>query len=75
MNHYGIKGIPYEWFKSYLTNKQQLTPGNNIQSELSRIAFGMPQGLTLGSLLFLKFINSLSKAIIFSSVHHFADDI
>ena len=21
MNHYGIKGIPYEWFKSYLTNR------------------------------------------------------
>ena len=75
MNHYGIKGIPYEWFKSYLTNKLQFTPGNNIQSELSRIAFGMPQGLTLGPLLFLKFINSLSKAIIFSLVHHFADDI
>ena len=27
MNHYGIKGIPYEWFKSYLTGNslQQLT--------------------------------------------------
>ena len=25
MNHYGIKGIPYEWFKSYLTNRQQFT--------------------------------------------------
>ena len=21
MNHYGIKGIPYEWFESYLTNR------------------------------------------------------
>ena len=34
MNHCEIKGIPYEWFKSYLTNRQQFTTVNNKQSEL-----------------------------------------
>ena len=74
MNHYGIKGIPYEWFKSYLTNRQQFTTVNNKQSELSSIEFSILQSSILGPLLFLICINDLSKVIIFSSVHHFADD-
>ena len=74
MNHYGIKGIPYEWFKSYLRNRQKITTVNNKQSELSSIEFGVHQGSILGPLLFLIYINNLRKAIIFSSVHHFADD-
>ena len=58
LNHYGIKGIPYECFKRYfLTNRQQFKTDNNRQSELSNIEFGMPQGSILAPL-----------------VHHFADD-
>ena len=41
MNHYEIKGIPYEWFKNYLTNKQYITTVNNKLSELSSIEFGV----------------------------------
>ena len=74
MNHYDIKGIPYEWFKSYLTNRQQFTTVNNKQSELSSIEFSILQSSILGPLLFLICINDLSKVIICSSVHHFADD-
>ena len=74
MNHYGIKGIPYEWFKSYLTNRQQFTTVNNKQSEISSIEFSILQSSILGPLLFLICINDLSKVIICSSVHHFADD-
>ena len=73
MNHYRIKGIPYEWFKSYLTSRQQFTTVKK-RSELSSIEFDMPQGSILGPLLFLIYIKDLSKVIIFSSVHHFADD-
>ena len=76
MNHYRIKGIPYEWFKSYLTSRQQFITVKKW-SELSSIEFDIPQGSILGPLLFLYiyiYIKDLSKVIIFSSVHHFADD-
>ena len=69
-----IKGIPYEWFKSYLTNRQQFTAVNNQPSELSSNEFGVSEDSILGPLLFLIYINDLSKAIKFSSLQHFADD-
>ena len=67
--------IPYGWFKGYLRNRQQFTTVNNKQSELLSIDFGVPQGSILGPLLFLIYIHDLSKVIMFSSVHHFADYI
>ena len=33
-NHYGIRGTPYELFKSYLKNRQQLI---TVNSELSKL--------------------------------------
>ena len=38
-NQYGIKDIPYEWFKSYLTNRQKFTTVNKKLSEHSSIEF------------------------------------
>ena len=57
MNHYGVRGISQEWFKSYLTNRQQFTTVNNRQSEFSSTEFGGNQGSILGHLLFLIHIN------------------
>ena len=72
--HYGIHGIANDWFKSYLTNRQQFVSINGNNSNQLDMAYGVPQGSVLGPLLFLIYINDLHKAIKYSTVRHYADD-
>ena len=74
LNHYGIRGVPNYWFKSYLSNHKQYVPITGYECGLAAINCGVPQGSVLGPLLFLLYINDLNQAIKFCRVHHFADD-
>ena len=74
LDHYGIRGVSNSWFKSYLNNRKQYVSINGFNSELDDIKCGVPQGSILGPLLFLLYINDLHASIMFSKVHHFADD-
>ena len=69
-----VKGTPHQWFKSYLTGRQQYTTINHQTLSLSNVKYGVPQGSVLGPLLFLLYINDLNKAVVHSKVHYFADD-
>ena len=74
LDHYGIRGVANNWFKSYLSNRKQFVTINGVNSDLQSMKFGVPPGSVLGPLLFLIYINDLHSAIKFCTTRHFADD-
>ena len=73
-NHYVIRVVLNNLFKSYLSNRNQYVSINEYESSLAVINCGVPHGSAVGPLLFLLYINDLNQAIKFCKVHHFADD-
>ena len=71
---YGIRGIAYNWFRSYLNNRIQSVSVNGVISRQRLIEYGIPQGATLGPLLFLIFINDFPNCSEFFKFTLFADD-
>lgn len=74
LRHYGIRNKAYNWFKSYLTNRQQYTVVNDSCSDFAEVSTGVPQGSTLGPLLFLIYINDIVRSSNILEFTLFADD-
>jgi hypothetical protein len=63
LNYFGISGIPLNWFKSYLSNREQQCLVNGQLSSPRKIKCGVPQGSILGPLLFLLYINDMPDSL------------
>ena len=71
---HGIRGQAFDWFSSYLHNRQQLVNYYGYESDLKTIKCGVPQGSILGPLLFLLYINDLPQVSEYFMPILFADD-
>ena len=71
--HVGIRGLPFELFKSYSSNRKQQ---KNFCGKLSTTRFikhGVLQGSTLGPLLLLVFINDFPNSLNHANVVMYAE--
>jgi len=74
LQHYGIRGIALEWFKSYLTNRHQYVNIGESNSSMQHVSCGIPQGSILGPMLFIIYINDITFASKIADLIMFADD-
>ena len=71
---YNINNNACQLLKSYLSNRKQFVKIDNVSSPLQDIEMGVPQGSVLGPILFLIFINDLTKIAPMLDFILFADD-
>ena len=75
MQHYSIRGIALEWFKSYIKEGKQFTKVDGVKCDMKQLLnFGLPQSSILGPLLFLIFIDDMPSSLKHIILTIFADD-
>ena len=73
LHHYGIRDKNLSWIQSFLADRNQQVVLDGKTSSHAAITSGVPQGIVLGPVLFLVYINNLPSRVA-SSVRLFTDD-
>ena len=74
LNFSGVRGRAWNWLRSYLTGREQYVEISGVRSESTVVRAGVPQGSTLGPLLFNLYINDMPSSAERLRFVHFADD-
>ena len=74
LDSHGVLHRELAWFGSYLSNGVQYCRVNGVDSQIENIDIGVPQGSSLGPLLFLVYFNDLPRAVKNSVTSMYADD-
>lgn len=64
LEHYGIRGVALQLFRSYLSNRRQSVYCNNTSSPFKSIHKGVPQGSVLGPICFFYILMILSMLVL-----------
>ena len=74
LEHYGFRGKFLELLLSFISNRNYFVNVNGLKSETKMVNIGVPQGSTLGPLLFLIYINDRCNSSTEFDFTLFADD-
>ena len=74
LEHYGFRGKFLELLMSFISNRNYFVSANGFKSNTKTVNIGVPQGSTLGPLLFLIYVNDMCNSSSILNFTQFADD-
>ena len=74
LSAYGISGCLLKLFKSFLSDRKQFVKIKGFISVIFGVLSGVGQGMHLGTIMFIIFINDFQTKIKYSKIIYFADD-
>ena len=74
LEHYGFRGNFLNFLMNFIKDRKYFVHVNGFNSEMKILNIGVPQGSTLGPLLFLIYINDMANCSNILFLTQFADD-